>query len=163
VVYRGGVHPGEHEPILARDLFEAVQAKLAGNAVARQLRLKGSAAILTGRIFDDRGNRLSPTHSNKRGVRSRYCVSHSLLQNRNTAAGSVGRVPAPDIEALVLESFEHRRKRAEIHVQGCGEIADPLGVMFPQDHKDQILRIGHRELGCGGVSCAVRVFYALQH
>jgi site-specific DNA recombinase len=29
VVYRGEVHAGEHEPILDRDLFEAVQAKLA--------------------------------------------------------------------------------------------------------------------------------------
>jgi hypothetical protein len=63
VVYRGEVHRGEHEPILDRDLFEAVQAKLSSNAVARQVRLKGSPAILTGRIFDDRGNRMSPTHS----------------------------------------------------------------------------------------------------
>jgi recombinase len=52
VVYRGKVHRGEHEPILERDLFEAVQAKLSSNAVARQVRLKGSPAILTGRIFD---------------------------------------------------------------------------------------------------------------
>ena len=29
VVYRGEVHRGEHEPILDRDLFEAVQEKLA--------------------------------------------------------------------------------------------------------------------------------------
>jgi hypothetical protein len=34
-----------------------VQAKLTANTVARQVRLKGSPAILTGRIFDDRGNR----------------------------------------------------------------------------------------------------------
>ena len=27
VLYRGEVHRGEHEPILGRDLFEAVQAK----------------------------------------------------------------------------------------------------------------------------------------
>jgi hypothetical protein len=60
VVYRGEVHRGEHEPILDRDLFEAVQAKLSSNAVARQVRLKGSPAILTGRIFDDRGNRNEP-------------------------------------------------------------------------------------------------------
>ena len=33
VVYRGEVHRGEHEPILDRELFEAVQAKLAANAV----------------------------------------------------------------------------------------------------------------------------------
>jgi hypothetical protein len=30
---------GEHEPILDRDLFEAVQAELAANIVARQVRL----------------------------------------------------------------------------------------------------------------------------
>src|SRR6267154_4729531 len=71
VVYRGEVHRGEHEPILARDLFDAVQARLAANAVARRVRLKGSPAILTGRIFDDRGNRMSPTHSSKHGVRYR--------------------------------------------------------------------------------------------
>jgi site-specific DNA recombinase len=103
VVYRGEVHRGEHEPILARDLFEAVQAKLAGNAIARQVRLKGSAAILTGRIFDDRGNRMSPTHSNKHGVRYRYYVSHAILQNRKAEAGGITRVPAPEIETLVLD------------------------------------------------------------
>ena len=48
VTYRGEVHRGEHEPILSRDLFEAVQEKLAANAVARQIRLRGSAALLTG-------------------------------------------------------------------------------------------------------------------
>jgi hypothetical protein len=103
MVYRGEVHRGEHEPILARDLFDTVQTRLAANSVARRVRLKGSAAILTGRIFDDRGNRMSPTHSNKHGVRYRYYVSHALLQNRNVAAGSVARVPAPEIEALVLD------------------------------------------------------------
>jgi site-specific DNA recombinase len=94
------MHRGEHEPILARDLFEAVQAKRAANAVARQHRLRGSAAILTG-LFDDRGNRMSPTHANKRGVRYRYYVSHALLQNRKADAGSI--VPAPEIETLVCE------------------------------------------------------------
>ena len=35
VAYRGEVHRGEHEPILSRDLFDAVQEKLGANAVAR--------------------------------------------------------------------------------------------------------------------------------
>ena len=94
---------GEHAAILERTLFEAVQAKLAAKTVARQVQIKGSPAILTGRIFDDRGNRMSPTHSNKRGIRYRYYVSHMLLQNRKSEAGSVPRVPAPEIEALVLD------------------------------------------------------------
>jgi len=42
VAYRGELHRGEHEPILDRDLFAAVQTKLAANAVERRVRLKGS-------------------------------------------------------------------------------------------------------------------------
>jgi hypothetical protein len=41
---------------------------------------------MAGRLFDDRGNRMSPTHANKRGVRYRYYVSHALLQNRPRAS-----------------------------------------------------------------------------
>ena len=103
VTYRGEVHHGEHEPILTRDLFEAVQAKRVANAVARQVRLRGSAALLAGRLFDDRGNPMSPTHANKRGVRYRYYVSHAILQNRKAEAGSIARVPAPEIESLVRD------------------------------------------------------------
>src|SRR5260370_21678459 len=50
VVYRGDVHRGEHEPILDSALFDAVQGKLAAQAVARRCRLRGSPALLTGRI-----------------------------------------------------------------------------------------------------------------
>jgi hypothetical protein len=67
------------------DRGSMVQAKLATDAVARKVRLRGSASILTGRIYDDRRNHLSPIHSNKVGVRYRYCVSHALLQNRKEA------------------------------------------------------------------------------
>jgi site-specific DNA recombinase len=105
VVYRGEVHRGEHEPILTRQLFEAVQAKRAANAVARHMQLRGSAALLSGRLSDDRGNHMSPTHANKRGVRYRYYVSHALLQNRKADAGSIARVPAPEIETLVCEGI----------------------------------------------------------
>src|SRR5205809_669797 len=65
VVYRGEVHRGEHEPILDSTLFAAVQAKLAAQARARRYRLRGSPALLSGRLFDDRGNRMSPTHTDK--------------------------------------------------------------------------------------------------
>jgi site-specific DNA recombinase len=93
VVYRGETHRGEHEPIVEPELFEAVQVKLNGAAVDRQLRLKASPALLAGRIFDDRGNRMTPTYTNKLGVRYRYYVSHPLMQNRRLDAGNVSRVP----------------------------------------------------------------------
>jgi site-specific DNA recombinase len=101
IVYRGEVHRGEHAPILDRTLFDAVQAKLAERAVQRKLTRSGSLSILAGLIFDDHSNPMSPSHANKRGVRYRYYVSQALLQSRKTEAGSIARVSAPDVEALV--------------------------------------------------------------
>ncbi|SEO22833.1 Site-specific DNA recombinase [Rhodospirillales bacterium URHD0017] len=105
VAYRGAIHAGGHPAIIERELFEAMQARLAENAVGRRIRLRSSPAILTGRIFDDRGNRMSPSHTNKGGVRYRYYVSHAILQRRQNEVGSVGRVPAAEIETLVLEGI----------------------------------------------------------
>jgi hypothetical protein len=107
VVYRGDVYRGEHEPILERTLFEAVQGKLAAQAAARRCRLRGSPALLTGRLFDACGNCMSPTHANKRGVRYRYYVSQAVLQNKPQAPGSVSRVPAVELEALVLTALRN--------------------------------------------------------
>jgi site-specific DNA recombinase len=100
--YHGETYPGEHEAILERSLFDKVQAKLKKNAVDRAMRLKGSPALLMGRIFDEVGNRMTPSHSNKNGVRYRYYVSHALIQGRRPRAGTVKRVPAAEIEEVVL-------------------------------------------------------------
>lgn len=105
VVYRGKVHRGEHEPILDQALFEAVQAKLADGRAERRLRLKATPAILVGRLFDDHGNRMTPTHTNKSGARYRYYVSHAILQKRCDDAGTIARVSAPDIEELVTSAL----------------------------------------------------------
>ena len=87
IAYRGEVHRGAHAPILDRELFEAVQAKLAERTVQRKLTRCRSSAILAGLIVDDRGNPMSPSHANKKGVRYRYYVSQALLQSRKTEAG----------------------------------------------------------------------------
>src|SRR5262249_56563370 len=102
VVYRGEVHDGEQAPIVDRAVFAAVQAKLAAQARARRCRLRGSPALLSGRLFDNRGNRMSPTHANKGGARYRYYVSHAVLQGKPPPSGLVSRVPAAEIEALVV-------------------------------------------------------------
>ena len=118
VVYRGEVHRGDHVPILNPPLFEAVQAKLAVQTVARRCRLRGSPAVLTGRLFDDRSHRMSPSHTTKGGARYRYYVSQALLQSKVQGAGSIGRVPAAEIEALVLAALRH-------HLQASGAEPQP--------------------------------------
>ena len=106
VVYKGEVHPGSQEPIVSRDLFEMVQARITDGKVARQALRSASPAILTGKLFDDRGHAMSPTHANKAGVRYRYYTSQALLQGRKEDAGSVSRVSAPEVEKLVLNALD---------------------------------------------------------
>ena len=116
VVYRGEVHRGEHEPIVDSALFAAVQVKLAAQARARRRRLRGSPAILSGRLFDHRGNRMTPTHTNKRGARYRYYLSQAVLQKKPQAPGSISRVPAADVETLVLAAL-----RNHLSASGAGK------------------------------------------
>jgi len=141
VVYRGEVHRGEHEPLLDSALFEAVQAKLAAQVVARRCRLRGSPALLSGRLFDNRGNRMSPTHSNKGGVRYRYYVSQAVLQGKPPPPGLVGRVPAAEIEALVVAAL---RKHLN---GGVGEPLPDNDGEFLKRHLERVtLTPNHLEL-----------------
>ncbi len=47
-----------------------------------------------GKLFDDRGNPMTPTYAIKKGVRYRYYVSSVLNQGRKDEAGSLPRVAA---------------------------------------------------------------------
>jgi site-specific DNA recombinase len=142
VVYRGEVHCGEHEPILHSTLFEAVQAKLAAQAVARRCRLRGSPALLSGRLFDNRGNRMSPTHTNKGGVRYRYYVSQAVLPGKPPPPGLVSRVPAPEIEALVVAAL-----RKHLNASGAGEpLPDNDRDLFARHLERVTLTPNHLEL-----------------
>lgn len=104
VAYRGEICQGEHAPILDRELFEAVQQRLKEQAVERSNQRLSSPALLAGKLFDDKGNPMTPTYASKKGVRYRYYVSHALLQGRKADAGSVARVSAPDVEKLVVDA-----------------------------------------------------------
>ena len=81
-----------------------MQAKLSENLHERRSRRSQSDALLTGRLYDDRGNRMSPTYAVKKGLRYRYYVSTMLVQGRKSEAGSVPRVPAPELESIVMRS-----------------------------------------------------------
>ncbi len=61
VAFKGEVLKGEQPAILDRDVFEAVQAKLDQQTNNHKATRTNSEALLIGRIFDDAGNRMSPT------------------------------------------------------------------------------------------------------
>jgi hypothetical protein len=58
-----------------------------------------SEALLLGRIYDDRGHKMTPSHVRKRGIKYRYYISTALLQGQAEQAGTVSRIPADEIQA----------------------------------------------------------------
>jgi site-specific DNA recombinase len=95
---------GEHEAILDRPTFERVQELLKSNTVKRRTKFSESGALLQGKLFDDKGNRMGPSFSSKNGVRYRFYVS-TALRGRKQRAGSVTRVAAPEIEGIVEKAL----------------------------------------------------------
>ena len=93
---------GEHEPIIDRATFEQVQEQLKSNSAVRTGRRQQTGALLTSLIYDDRGNRMSPSYSVKNGIRYPFYVSSAHLRGRRAEAGSVSRISATDIDRAVL-------------------------------------------------------------
>jgi DNA invertase Pin-like site-specific DNA recombinase len=103
--HKGASYPGEHEPIVTPALFDAVQDKLTANRNGARARRAASGALLIGRIFDDRGNRMTPSTAKKGAMRYRYYVSSVLAQGRRSEAGSMARASASELEAVIVEAL----------------------------------------------------------
>jgi site-specific DNA recombinase len=113
VAFKGEVLKGEQPAILDEDLFEAVQAKLDEQVNNHKATWTKSEDLLIGRLFDDRANRMTPSHARKGNVKYRYYLSAALLQGTAARAGSVRRVSATATEALVVKSVRDHLKPAE--------------------------------------------------
>lgn len=97
IVHKEKSYPGEHAAIVDAELWERVQTLLNDNSVERRDGTNSKEpSLLTGLVFDDAGNPLTPSHANKRGVRYRYYVC-----DRNDGEPSF-RLPGREIEDLVI-------------------------------------------------------------
>ena len=141
VLFKGEILPGEQLPILDRGLFDAVQARLSEQLTNHIKARVCSEALLMGRISDDRGNPMRTSHARKAGSKYRYYVSSALIDGRPEEAGSIPRVPAADIETLVVRAIRE-------HVGGAPAVDDrsiiaahqPQLVVHP---KEITIRIGN--------------------
>jgi hypothetical protein len=109
VLHKGIAYPGEHEAIVNEELWNAVQARLSGNLTRRRQSRLETGVLLGGLIFDDRGNRMSPTYTVRRGNRYRYYISQAQL--RGGEAGSRARIGADEVERLVVGDLCGRQTR----------------------------------------------------
>ena len=106
IVHYDQTYPGEQEAIIDRALFEAVQARFAENLQKHRAKRAASNALLLGRLFDDAGNRMTPSTTKKHGLIHRYYISRALLEGRKSECGSHARVAADQIESLVLDGLK---------------------------------------------------------
>ena len=102
VKHRQNVYDGEHQPIVETAQFEAVQQRLASQAATP----RGSSAhpdvhLLTGLLFDDTGDRMSPTHARAHGRRYRYYIS-SRIKGAKRTDSTAWRIPAHELDSTIV-------------------------------------------------------------
>src|SRR5262249_5458721 len=128
ISHHGKTYPGQHMTILDSERWQIVQDRLAANRHERSLAVGAEApSLLSGLIFDGAGTPMTPTHATKRGRRYRYYVSASLLASDRPRANRGMRVPAGDIEGLLLD-------RLRALFSSRTDIADALGPLDLDAH-----------------------------
>ena len=129
-VHKSNAYPGEHKAIIDKPLWDAVQALLSENRVERASGTNSKApSLLTGLLFDETGERLTPTWSVKKGKRYRYYVSTSLVKGGSYLPSTRRRIPAGDLETILIErlrKFLSSRKELlnaldEVHLDKLGD------------------------------------------
>ncbi|MFZ0245187.1 recombinase family protein [Candidatus Binatus sp.] len=101
-------HPGQHEAILPRELWERVQQRLNGNAArGRGTSNRSIASPLAGKLFDADGKPLYVQGATKGRRRYRYYVSRRLVNGSAGDNGKGWRLAAPEIERAVTIAARH--------------------------------------------------------
>lgn len=115
-VHKGTAYPGEHRAIISQDLWDKVHGimKISPHKRAGETRCR-TPAILKGLIFAPGGIAMSPTHTRYRGRLYRYYTTQTLLK-RGAGTCPVGRVPAGDVEAAVVNQLRTVLRSPEIIV-----------------------------------------------
>jgi site-specific DNA recombinase len=146
VNYKNEILPGEQPQIMDRVLFDAVRQKAVTQWSHRTILRNKSDHLLMGLLFDDAGHRMVPTHAAKAGVRYRYYVSTPFLHGeaKTASAGSISRVPAADIEDVVLKSLkdhlatqQYKSTTSPVRIDDRGALAQLVaGIVV---HKDRLI------------------------
>ena len=175
-VHKGDSYPGEHDAIIDRETWDKVHAILQESPRKRAARTRsGTPALLKGLLFGPDGAAFSPTHTRKGGKLYRYYVSQTVLKH-GAGACPIGRVPAGEIEAAVIDQLRTVFRQPEI-VAGTwkaarahdGDIAetdtrealnrlDPLwDELFPAEHARIVALLVERvEIGTSGLNVRLR-------
>lgn len=125
--HKKAIYNGRHDPIISQKLFDDVQGKLiaaskrhrntgADHAIANDPDPQMSQTItsmsskltdhswLKGRLFDETGDRLTPTHTVKDATKHGYYVSSRAMLGNKIDKASVWRLPAKQLHRVIASA-----------------------------------------------------------
>jgi hypothetical protein len=116
------VYSGQHEAIIEPDVWDQLQEQLKAGALNPRTgkrendeRGKKQVSLLIGKVFDETGDRLTPSHTKTaKGRRLRYYVSHRLIRGAEKKDPGGWRLPGPELEAAIAKLTETHLKRPEV-------------------------------------------------
>ena len=140
-VHKGTAYPGEHQPIVSRAIWDKVHAILAESPRTRAGHtLAQTPALLKGLIYGPTGAAMTPTHTRLGDKLYRYYVSQSVLK-RGADACPVGRVPAAEIEAAVVDQLRGLLRSPEIIVATWRAVRPQIDGLAEGEVRDALLRL----------------------
>lgn len=105
VGHKGVWYLGEHQGIIEESLFEQVQSVMSNNRINRQ-HYNPSKSLLAGKLYDDRGNAMSPSWSTgSQGKRYRYYVSQAVIKKEPDKIGKISKISLPKLEEFIDNWF----------------------------------------------------------
>ncbi len=98
--HRDKVFEGQHKAIIDPVRWDRVQRQMQQVATTQRRKPRlTKPSPLCGKLFDETGDRLTPTHSKTRqGTRLRYYISRRLITEVGTPHADAWRLPATDLE-----------------------------------------------------------------
>jgi DNA invertase Pin-like site-specific DNA recombinase len=112
--HKGQVYEGQHPAIIDPEIWDGVQRQLeTGAAKARGTKQKASRSLLAGKLFDETGDGLTPSHTRKNGKRLRYYISRRLVTERSRKHPDAWRLPAEEVESLLFNVIRQHLGRSD--------------------------------------------------
>lgn len=105
VPHKGTWYKGEHKGIIDIGVFNKAQDILKENRVARK-RYEPQKSLLCGKLYDDNGNRMTPSWSTgSKGREYRYYVSQTVIKCKSDKIGQISKISLPEIETFISNWF----------------------------------------------------------
>jgi len=155
IVHHGQAYPGEHEPIVDQELWDAVQSCLTNNASGSSRRLTHRhPSLLIGKVIDGEGRAMSPSHATKSRKRYRYYVTRPDQVDGTRA----WRVSAHDLEQLVCSNVAERLidQQFVMGIAGSGDAEQLQSAINEADIMAATLRSGSTQAKAELLSALLR-------